>query len=337
MNELIQTIAQDLSIDSYHGEPLSDYVYRLCYSALASHMLVSASGRGNGTDGISKKAQTELLQRLIDLFQKNTGVDKQRFIGDTDDCISLFRRIYEEIGYLLIGDTNNSVIARYGRTVKTDGGYLYFGIPAEISKMVGLGVFADAPGDDAGIFETIMRDTRSPQDFIDDIYNPIDFEERDFNKSDLLFFDSLSDKPPSASWVKTLTSINTLAKSITTRTIYRVICIDNKGTLLFADNPFDSDKGKLTSYELRRIYIALKAYYRHSAVAWINPLDDTYFEVTLSLYLPNREYYSLLLLSWPKQNAFDRKSFITTSELLPTIETILKNIGIKIIRRQKYV
>ena len=337
MNDLIRAMSEDLSIAPFQGEKSSDYLYRLCFSALAAQILSLASGKDHGNYGISKKAQTEKVLQLVDLYQECVGVDKGRFIAESDDCSAFFRKAYEETGYLTVDDTNNSVIARFGRTVKTSGGYLYFGFPAARSKMVGLGVYTDTSSVDADLFETLLRDTRSTSDFIKDMFNPLDFEERDIDKSDLEFFNPTLKKPPSSSWSKKIYSQFTLAKSLSTKIFYRVICADRNGTLLFADNPIDTEKGCLTAYDLRRVFIALKAYYREPAVAWINPLDHNHYEITLSVHLPMREFYFLLLSAWPKENAFDRKRFITRTEFLPTIENVLNNIGIRTIWRQDYV
>ena len=118
--------------------------------------------------------------------------------------------------------------------------------------------------------------------------------------------------------------------------MYRVIC-EGDGKLLFADIPSPPEKDSLTSYETRRLLFALKEQYGEPAVAWFNKIDEKYYEIKLSAQLPTREYYFLLLCAWPKNDAFDRISYITTAETLQTIETVLHNIGIKTIWRNNYV
>ena len=85
MNDLIRAMAEDLSIDSFRGEAPSDYLYRLCFSALAAHILFLASGNDKSNYGISKKSQTETIQRLVNLYQKYIGIEKSRFIREHED------------------------------------------------------------------------------------------------------------------------------------------------------------------------------------------------------------------------------------------------------------
>lgn len=336
MSELLKSIASDLSIEPYAGETSSDYCYRVCYSALAYYLLCTASGSEAGVLGIGKKAQTDVLQRVLEQYEKILGLDKFRFIDDSNNFISHVRRVYEETGYLIVDERNYDVIATYGRTIQTEIGYLYFGIPANITYLHGLGIYTDKSVCEADLFETFLRDTLSVDEYIAAAFNPLDFEERDIDQSGLEFFNPSLKKPPSASWGTEIRARRTLARTSDHNSLFRMIC-DDTGKLLYAHESFDADKGCLTSYETRRLFIALKEQYGEPVVAWMNQLDENYYEIQLSAQLPTREYYFLLLSAWPKGNAFNKIKFIANTDILPTIERVLNNIGVKTIRRHKYV
>ena len=155
------------------------------------------------------------------------------------------------------------------------------------------------------LFEVFLRDTLTPDEYIAVSYNPLDFETRDIADSSLEFFNPLIKKPPSSSWESRIRTRRSVARNKTNNTKYRVICEDD-GSLLFADIPAEGEKGSLTSHETRRLLFALKEQYGEPTVAWINRIGDNYFEIRLSAQLPTREYYILLLTSWPKNNVFDR-------------------------------
>ena len=142
--------------------------------------------------------------------------------------------------------------------------------------------------------------------------------------------------PPSSSWGKEVRTRRTVARTDAHNSLFRVIC-ESSGKLLYADEPFDIDKEKLTSFETRRLYIALKEQYGEPVIAQINQLDERYCEIRLTAHLPTREYYFLLLSTWPRRTAFDKIRFIANSSLLPTIEKVLNNIGVKTIRRNNHV
>ena len=336
MSDLLKTISRDLSIEPYYGESSFDYCYRVCYSALALSLLYSSRSVEAGRIGISKKAQTDLLSRMLNEYEQYLSLDSRRLIRDSHIFINHFRRVYEETGYLVQDDRGFEVIASFGRTVPIDCRHLFFGIPDDICFMRGLGVFTNTPENEDNLFDVFLRDTLSPDEYILCTYNPLDFEYRDIDPSTLEFLNPLLRKPPSSSWRPEIHTRRTVAKSKESNTMYRVICEDD-GKLLFADISTLAEKDSLTSYETRRLYIALKEHYGEPAVAWFNQIDDSYYEINLSAHLPTREYYFLLLCSWPKKHAFNRTEFVTTAEILPTVEMMLHNIGVKIIWRSNYV
>ena len=336
MPNLLRTIAQDLSIEPFCGESDSDYCYRVCYSALALSLLYSARSIDSGKMGISKKAQTEWVQRVLKEYSKHLGLNVSRLIRESNNYIAHCRKVYEETGYLVSDDNGWDVIASNGRTIPVGDGHLYFGIPNEIAFTLGLGFYTSIPQNESPLFETFLRDTLTSDEYIAGFYNPLDFDYRDIDQSALEFFNPSLKKPPSSSWGAEIRARRTVARSNTYNTMYRVIC-EGDGKLLFADIPSPPEKDSLTSYETRRLLFALKEQYGEPAVAWFNKIDEKYYEIKLSAQLPTREYYFLLLCAWPKNDAFDRISYITNAETLQTIETVLHNIGIKTIWRNNYV
>jgi hypothetical protein len=336
MSDFLRIIARDLSIDPYYGESDSDYCYRVCYSALALHLLYSARSVDSGRMGISKKSQTEWVQRVLTEYEKHLNLDISRLIRESNSFIAQCRKVYEETGYLISDGSGWEVVASYGQTVPVGDGQLYFGIPNEIAFSLGLGFYTDTPQNEAALFDTFLRDTLTSDEYIAGLYNPLDFDYRDIDQSTLEFFNPSLKKPPSSSWGTEIRARRTVARSNTYSAMYRVICEDD-GKLLFADISPLSAKDSLTSYETRRLFFALKEQYGEPAVAWFNKIDEKYYEIRLSAQLPNREYYFLLLCTWPKNDAFDRITYVTTTETLPTIEMVLHNIGIKTIWRNNYV
>ena len=332
MYNLLEAISNDLSIFPYKGESDSDYCYRISYSALALSLLTSSRNIESSKVGISKKAQTDTLQKLLSEYGKHLNVECSRFVHEPDSFVGQFRKVYEETGYLLTDDRGYEVIAPYGRTISFGCGHLFFGIPDKILFTRGLGFFTADSCREANIFEVFLREELTSEEYIAARYDPLDFDYRDIDKSSLQFFNPLLRKPPSSSWESDITTPITVARSSSTNTMYRILSEDN-GSLLFADLPTNTERGRLISNENRRLLFALKEYYQEPVVAWANRLDDTYYEIKLSAQLPTREYYFLLLCSWPNKDVFDRISFITTADILPTIQIMLRNIGIKIIRR----
>lgn len=336
MIDLLDTIANDLSIVPYYRESDSDFCYRVCYSALALSLLYSARSVEEGQFGISKKAQTDRIQRLLTEYEKHLNLDGNRFIRESNSFITHCRKVYEETGYLIVDDSGLDMIATYGRTVPVGRGHLYFGIPEKIAFSLGFGFYTKAPRNESLLLDVFFRDTLSSDEYLAGLFNPLDFEYRDIDQTTLEFFNPLLKKPPSSSWGTEIYTNKTVARNKIYNTMYRVIH-EEDGKLLFADISNTVDKDSLASYETRRLYFALKQHYGMPAVAWFNRVDDTYYEIRLSAKLPTREYYFLLLSSWPKENAFNYTSFITTVDVLPTIEMMLRNIGINTLWRTNYV
>lgn len=333
MNRLLNIIADDLSIARYSGESDVDFIYRVCYSALALWMLKMTLSSTDGRIGISKQAQAINIEGILQQYQRCFGLNLSCFSDDGNRTHSLshqIRKVYEETGYLFSDERNYSIAANYGRTIYTGDGHLFFGIPESSYWMNGLGLYCPSGMNSVELFDAMLRDTLSVEQYISAKYNPLDFEERDIEIQDLQFFDPTLLKPPSSSWSAKQITTESIARG-SNRSMYRTL-IDKDNQILFKEDPLDRDNERLTSSEMRRLYCALKAKYDAPIIAWFNNLDDAYTEIRVSAQLPTREYYFMLLLSWPKQNAFNKTRFICKNGILPTIEKMLCNIGIEVRR-----
>jgi hypothetical protein len=92
-----------------------------------------------------------------------------------------------------------------------------------------------------------------------------------------------------------------------------------------------------TSYEFRRLYFSLKTHYNNPLKATIFKQDARYSKIKINGHLPHREYYYMLLLSWPVNNAFDKVNFLIKNSLIPEITAILTCIGIEVRKGEIYV
>lgn len=333
MNKLLNIIANDLSIVRYFGESDSDFTYRVCYSALALWMLNLTLSCENGIEGVSKQTQSLKIEELLSQYQEYFKLDTSFFAYDKNKERMFsrhIRRVYEETGYLFSDRNNYSVIANYGRTICINDENLFFGIPASGYWMNGLGIYCSTAMNNVDLFETMLRDTLTIDEYIAAKYNPLDFEERDIETQDLKFFNPTLLKPPSSSWCAEQITDKSIARS-SNRVMYRTL-IDRENQILFKEELPDSDKEGLTGFEIRRLYCALKAKHGKPIIAWFNRLDDIYSQIRVSAQLPNREYYFMLLFSWPEKNAFNRTKFICKNNILPTVERMLCNIGIEVRR-----
>ena len=138
----------------------------------------------------------------------------------------------------------------------------------------------------------------------------------------------MSHNAPSRSWQKQPRTDCTLARKSEFGPFYRIMQIS--GELQFADEPIEPQSDSLTSYEYRRLYFVLKAHYGVPLNANITKIDEAYSTIRIGGQLPNREFYYLLLLSWPIKGAFDKVGFLAHNDMLMEIVDVLKNIGIAI-------
>jgi hypothetical protein len=331
INELLIAMSKDMNIPRYQNESEESFAYRLCYSALGQWCLSTALNSVGGVVGTTKHNQTIVLNELLLRYKEMFPLISERFIDisnqQTNFAVSI-RRIYEETGYLLTDSENHNLIANYGRTIKIGNKFLFFGFTNEKREVNGLGIFANLTEYLIDLNEFLIRDSLTSEEYFFARFDPIDFYERDIDLSELEFFNPKSSNVPSMSWNKKLETDCTVARKTELGPFYRIMKIAEE--IQFADEPIEPQSDSFTSYEYRRLYFAMKAHYGKPLKATVKKLDELYSKIRLGGHLPNREYYLLLLLSWPERNAFDKVSFIIRNDLLNDATDVLADIGIKI-------
>lgn len=331
MNELLRTMSLDMRIDRFLDETEESFAYRVVYSALGQWCLRTAQNNTTGVSGTTKHNQTIVLNDLLDKYMKvfPSVADKFTDTGSQHTSFSVFiRRVYEETGYLLTNVDNRNEIANYGRSILVGEKALFFGLPNGDYTVNGLGVFAAPTSYGVSSKEFLMRDDLTYKEYFKASFDSIDFYDREIDLSELEFFNPLSRNVPSRSWEKHPQTECTLARKTELGPFYKVIRISD--SLQFADDPIEPQSDSFTSYEYRRLYFALKAYYGMPLKASITKMDENYSAIMVGGHLPNREYYYLLLLSWPMRSAFDKISFLAHNNVVKEIVNILENLGIEI-------
>ena len=326
LNDLLKSMATDMNIKRYEGESDISFSYRLIFSALGQWCLRSAASENHP---ITKHAQTLLLNNLVksylDYLPELTNAFS--FTAPNFPVSVLFRKVYEETGYLITNSDNNNLISNMGKGIDTGAKYLFFGIndPATIS---GLGVFVDNVSVPVTWREVLIRDSLVWKEYLSRQYDVTLFNIRDIDIEELQFFDPKLSSSPSSSWKSYMATEKSIARKSPDGPFFKVMKYEDE--LLFCEEPQNEKPDELISYEYRRLYFALKKYYHSPIIAKINRLDKEYSEVTINGYLPNREYYLLLLCAWPDKN-FDRKNkFIIRNSLINFIKEIFENIAIKV-------
>ncbi len=332
MNEFLSALSTDMGIGRYLGESDDSYIFRLCYSALGQWCLRLAQSSLGGIIGTTKHNQTivlnELLQRYNELFP---GI-ADMFIDKSNQQISLpihIRRVFEETGYFLTDKNNRNQLADFGRSIQIGNSSLFFGVPNTAYTVNGLGVFSNPTAYKSSAREFLIRDQLTCEEYFQSRFDVIDFYEKDLNVDQLEFFNPLSNNIPSLSWSKQIKTDCSVARTSQLGPFYRVMR-ESDSSLLFADEPIEPQNDSLISYEFRRLYFALKAHYGNPLKANVIEQDAEYSKIKIGGYLPNREYYYLLLVSWPINNAFDKVSFLLKNDFVPEVTARLIDIGIEV-------
>lgn len=331
MNSLLTAMSSDMGINRYRGETEDSFVYRLCYSALGQWCLRIAQNSSDGVVGTTKHNQTIVLNDLMVRFSELFPSITDKFSNTSNQQTSFpvhIRRVYEETGYLVTDNNNHDRIANYGRSIAFGNTALFFGIPNAAYTVNGLGVFSNSTTYKVSAKEFLIRDDLTCEEYFKSRFDLIDFYDRDIDITELEFFNPHSYNVPSQSWGKQLEFDFTLSRKTELGPFYRVIRASD--ALQFADEPVEQQNDSFTSYEYRRLYFALKAHSGKPLKAIVTKYDEMYSKISIGGHLPNREYYFLLLLSWPEKNAFDKVNFIIRNDLLKEVTTTLTSIGIKI-------
>ena len=337
MNELVDIMADDMSICPYTNEPAESFEYRVIYSALGLWCLKSALGEKENKKGISKNAQSILLHDLSRKYIELCPKARPFVFPPKNADIAVFiRNIYEQTGYLLTLDNNYNVLNNSGETLKiSDTDYLYFGLPVTYYIVNGLGIHCRSGIREVKLNDFLIRDRLTPEEYIKVKYDECDFDERDIDVEELEFFDPFYYGTVSSSWNKHMKSDMTMARKSKMGPYYRVIR-KKDGMLLFIDDYNTDELDALTGAEFRRLYVALKWYYDNPMQLLICPIDEEYSYIRILGQLPNREYFYLLMNAWPRYSFSDRSNFIIRNELTAQTAEVLGTIGFIERRREFY-
>jgi len=330
MNELLATMSTDMGINRFRDEPEDSFIYRLCYSALGHWCLRIAQNLSNGSIGTTKNNQTVVLNELMLRYSELFPI-AEKYVDPSNSNMSFpvhIRRVYEETGYLLTDDNNRNRLANFGRSIPIGKTALFFGIPDTKYSINGLGTFTNPTDYKVSVREFLVRDELTWEEYFQSKFDIIEFYERDINPDELEFFNPQSNNVPSQSWGKQMDTDCSVARKSKWGPFYRVIRATD--VLLFADEPIEPQSDGLTSYEYRRLYFALKAHYMKPIKATIIRQDEEYSKLRIGGHLPNREYYFLLLLSWPVNSAFDKVNFLLRNDFIPEVTAALRNIGVDV-------
>lgn len=335
VNELLTAMSTDMGIDRFRDETEDSFIYRLCYSALGQWCLRTAQSTSSGTVGTTKHNQTIVLNELIQRYSELFPAISDRFVDTSNQQGHLpvhIRRVYEETGYLLTDDNKRNRLANYGRSIPIWNTALFFGIPNTTYSVNGLGTFTNPTAYKFSTREFLIRDVLIWEEYFQTQFDAIDFYDRDINLDELEFFNPLSNNVPSQSWERHIVTDCSVARKSELGPFYRVMRMAD-GSLQFADEPVEPQSDSFTSYEFRRLYFAIKAHYNNPLKATISKQDAEYSKIRLGGHLPNREYYYLLLLSWPVNNAFNKVSFLIRNDFIHEVTAALINIGIEVKER----
>lgn len=332
MNTLLKTMAKDMGIDFYDDESLESYAYRIIYSGLGLWCLHMAASMRGEVEGRGKKGLTrDLNGRLKEFLTIDFGAEdelKMRLVHSPSLNLGQFiRNAYEETGYLSNLDSSRNGLNRGGETVEIGKDlYLYFGLPKEAYTMSGLGVYCKDAANPIFLYDLLIRDDLSPEDFLRAHFNTLDFDAKP--PEDPLFFDAESPKNISQAWSTQLKGNFGIARSPEEGRYYRVIR-SPKGKLFYADTPYtDAGPNRMSGREYRRLYLALKKHLKVPVTAECEKIDSIYSRLAIHGEIPNREYYFLLLSGWPKSGFSDTREFIIKNDCVPICVSMLKNIGI---------
>lgn len=336
MNDLFLKMSADLRIERCKAESESEYICRICYSALGAWCLYYSQGNSIDVKGVSKKSVTIMLDTLINEYQCLEPLMAEYFKDSKHgECISRkIREMYEDVGCLItMPDSNRVTTSEYHYRVNTNTDKdLYLGIlPIGSFEMNGLGVYVNKNDNALSVKDFIVRDDLNLGEYIESRYDICDFDEIDINLDELTFFDPYKKTAPSNAWVKGVQSDFSIARKAIFGPYYRVIR-DRHGNLYYADEKhIDTERG-LYSEEFRRLYSSLRAYYDNPIPVWINKVvgDDNYVKLVFASKLPSREYYYILMSAWPMGNVFGTREYLIKKEYVPIITEVLNAIGMDV-------
>ena len=328
MNELIKSMSADMGISPYLAESENSFIYRVLFSGLGQWCLRISAGSQNGSTGTTKHNQTlrlnNLISKYIELFP---GMEESLRSNDIQLSV-LIRHIYQEVGYLFTDDDNRNHLCDVQRVVDTGCSKLCLYL-LQKSEINGLGVFNPEAPPSISWRELLIRDSLSPEQYINSKYDVVMFEDRDVDLDNMQVFNPFAQAVPSQSWNNRICTEFTVGRKSLLGPFYLIQAYD--GGILYCLEDQSAIDDKLTSFEYRRVYFALKRFYDNPVKMRIKKIDDIYSKLVIQGHLPNREYYLLLLVSWPDRHAFNKTEFIIKNSFLPFVYEVISNLGVEVI------
>ena len=328
MNELIKSMSADMKITPYTAESETSFIYRVLFSALGQWCLHISAGLQNGNPGTTKHNQTHILNNLISKYVELFPGIEQSLCSDEVQLPVLIRHIYQEVGYMFTDDDNRNHLCEVQRVVDTGAIKLCLNL-LQKSEINGLGVFDSKSAPSISWRELLIRDLLTPEQYLTSKYDIVLFEDRDLDFDEMQFFNPLAHTSPSQSWDNKICTDFTVGRKGLTGPFYLIQSYE--GVILCSLEDQSIIDNKLTSFEYRRLYFALRSFYKNPVKMRIKRIDNTYSKLVFQGHLPNREYYLLLLISWPNQYAFNKTEFVIKNSFLPFISEVISNLGIEII------
>ncbi len=328
MNDLISCMARDMKITSYANESQNSFTYRVLFSALGQWCLyMLKEGRGSRY-GKTKHYQTEILNNLIRKYNEIYPETREQLTLEDSSLSLLIRHIYEETGYIFTDEFNRNHLNRTSRCVDFGNRKLSLNL-AHNAEINGLGIYNDLSTDCISWREFIVRDNLTVNQYVNANFEIVSFDKAQNQLDDIQYFNPLSQLSPSQSWSTKAYTNYTIGRKSAIGPFYRIQNYDGE---MFCCLERASDISEtITAFEYRRMYFALKAYYNNPVKMRVHRVDSEYSRLRFSAHLPNREYYLLLLLSWPDKYAGNRIEFLTKNVFLEFITEVMMNLGIKVI------
>ena len=328
MNDLISCMAKDMKITSYANESQNSFTYRVLFSALGQWCLyVLKEGRENRY-GKTKHYQTELLNNLIQKYNEIYPETREQLTLEDSSLSLLIRHIYEETGYIFTDEFNRNHLNRTSMCVDFGNRKLSLNL-AHNAEINGLGIYNDLSTDCISWREFIVRDNLTVNQYVNANFEIVSFDKAQNQLDDIQYFNPLSQLSPSQSWGTKAYTNYTIGRKSAIGPFYLIQNYDGE---IFCCLERASDTSEtITAFEYRRMYFALKAYYNNPVKMRVHRVDSEYSRLRFSAHLPNREYYLLLLLSWPDKYAGNKTEFLVKNVFLEFITEVMMNLGIKVI------
>lgn len=329
MNSLIKKIAYDLNIPPFENESEGSFGSRVIYTALGQWCLFSALGESMGRKGISKNSQSRVVHELAEKYcELCPDASSYLFPSKIKEDISVFiRKFFEQTGYLLTQEDNFNILNQRGETVRcSDTDHLYLGIPREKYNVNGLGIHIAESKTEISLSDFLVRDDLDPERFLAVNFDECDFDLDEIDTEGLEYFNPEYFGNENVSWNRTIKSDMTIARRWFNGPFYKVIRKED-GRCLYKEFETDKDWDDLTGLESYRIYAALKYHSDNPMQVLLCPIDNEYTHLKLLGWLPNREYFYLLLNAWPMNYFRDRRNFIIRNKLTEKTVDVLRKIG----------